>query len=159
YIAVTQKVFSQEVRLTSPGSKRRASWVAGAYYSDARTREADSSIGSPPVPSEETAITQHQIAAFGQIALRFLERVTASAGVRVGHGKYAFVTQRPPTVHGEGAEGWVAPRFVVSYQANESTLAYLSAAKGYGSGGVYPAVNFCDQRPTPFPPDSIWSFE
>jgi hypothetical protein len=46
----------------------------------------------------------------------------------------------------------MTPRFVLSYHADEHNLLYLAAAKGYGSGGVYPGA-------AAYPPDALWSYE
>jgi iron complex outermembrane recepter protein len=162
HVAVVQRVFSQEVRLTSPGSEETVGWVAGAYYSGARSREADSSVassvGSVLFPSDATVTTQRHLAGFGQMTLRPLKGMTAIAGVRIGHGNYDFVTEAAPTVHGEAAESWIAPRLVLSYQTGEDKLVYLSAAKGHSRGDAYSAVSFCE-NPVPFPAESLWSYE
>jgi hypothetical protein len=53
----------------------------------------------------------------------------------------------------------MTPRFVLSYQADEHNLLYLTAAKGYGSAGVYPGSAGAGNEPTPYPPDTLWSYE
>jgi iron complex outermembrane receptor protein len=67
-------------------------------------------------------------------------------------------------------ESPVTPKFGVSYQANETTLLYANAAKGFRPGGQTPNVNpaICSQdfaelgitaTPSFYKSDSIWSYE
>ena len=154
-----QTVFSQEARLTSDDPTAALSWVAGVWYSSARNRlTTRTSTGQDDIyvagVTDET-----QLDAFGQIALRMTERLTASAGLRIGRAKYDAATEVPPILGAEVAETPVAPRFGLSYQPDERNLFYLTVAKGYASGGIYLPVVRWQEAPEPYAPHALWSYE
>jgi iron complex outermembrane recepter protein len=166
YVGLGQRVFSQEVRLASPELQETLSWLVGAYYSSARSREAWSPLvsllpGAPGQPDAgiATVSRETQLAGFGQIGLRLMRRLTATAAVRIARNSYASVTEAPPGFRLQGADTWIAPRFAVSYQTNGQGMIYVSAAKGYGSGGAFPADSACDNDHATYPPESVWSYE
>jgi hypothetical protein len=151
-----QRTLSQEIRLTSADPNAVLSWIAGGFFSHGHTHQPQWQVEEGLTEfADAIDVSRTQIAAFGQIALKMTDRLTASAGVRVGNSKYDYSTYAPPIFHA-ATDDWVTPRFVLSYQAVHS-LFYLSAAKGYGSGGVYPG--FIPFSPEPYPPDTLWSYE
>jgi len=101
-------------------------------------------------------IEQTQVAGFGQITLKVTKRLSASAGVWIGHSKHDSVDEHSePEAFASRAhisDTGTAPRFELSWQADERNLVYLIIAKGYGSGGFHP-------EPLPYPPDTLWSYE
>src|SRR5262249_7138807 len=105
-----------------------------------------------------TLLHESQLEGFGQIGFRMTQRLTASAAVRVGRSRYTALTEAPRVLDNRAAETWVTPRYGLSYQADEHSLLYLTIAKGYRSGGVYPATP-CGGGPDVFPSDSLWSTE
>jgi outer membrane receptor protein involved in Fe transport len=154
--ALRQKVFSQEVRLTSTNPNEALSWITGVFFSSEHTRHPHRTVASGLTDFGDATVTQQsEVAGFAQIALKVTERLTGSAGLRIGRSKYDSVTEAPPIFHAAAADTWMTPRFVLSYQADERNLFYLTAAKGYGSGGVYPGID----SPGPYPPDTLWSYE
>jgi iron complex outermembrane recepter protein len=156
--ALKQEMFFQEVRLTSADSKSRLEWMAGTLYSHEHMHFPQREVQNGLTDfADAISVTKSQIAGFGQIALRITKRLTATAGVRIGRSNYGYDTQTPPTSAGAAADTWVTPRFVLSYQMNEQDLLYLTAAKGYGSGGVYPGL--IPFTPQLYPPDSLWGYE
>jgi len=160
-VDLRQTVFSQEARLISINPHAALTWIVGGFYSDARKREADSgnpSLG-PAYGENATAIRQAQLEWFGQIGLRMAKGLTARVGLRVGRTSYASETEAAPIVRNGGAETAMTPRFDLSYRTDVGNLFYLTAAKGYRSGGVYAAVTFCGEGPVPFPADTLWSYE
>jgi len=98
-------------------------------------------------------VEQTQLAGFGQIALKLTKRLSASAGVWIGHSKHDSVDEFvPPVSPTHTSDTGMAPRFELSWQADERNLIYLIIAKGYGSGGMTP-------QPLAYPPDTLWSYE
>jgi len=154
-----QSTFSQELRLSSADPSATLIWIAGAFYSAERTHEVTRVITALGDVGNENAtlIDQSQLEGFGQIGLRMSQRFIASAGVRIGRSRYDALNEVPRFFHAEAAEAWVTPRYSLSYQADEHSLFYLTIAKGYRGGGIYPAVP-CG-GPDVFPSDTLWSYE
>jgi len=74
------------------------------------------------------------------------------------------------TIDASITESPITPKFGVSYEANDTTLFYANAAKGFRPGGQTPNVNpaICSQdfaelgiraTPSTYKSDSIWSYE
>src|SRR5262249_40037844 len=124
-------------------------WVAGTSASNERVRHPITVPGEHAVVDVE----QTQLAGFGQIALKLTRRLSASAGVWIGHSKHDSVGEPPsPVSRIHTSDTGTAPRFELSWQADERNLIYLIIAKGYGSGGVTPGY-------LAYPPDTLWSYE
>jgi outer membrane receptor protein involved in Fe transport len=168
YLAVKQTEFSQQVRLTSAHPEDRLTWLAGSFFSSDHSHIPDRIVGTAalvgPIPmpidtGNETVIDKTSLEAFGDLSLKMTPRLNLSAGLRIGHTRYEGVTQLPPAFHGAGADTWTTPRFILSYQGREGSLLYVSAAKGYGSGGVYFALTLAGDEPQTYTPDTLWSYE
>ncbi|MFS0773221.1 TonB-dependent receptor [Sphingomonas sp. 1P08PE] len=155
---VTQKKFTQEVRLASPDSAT-FEWLVGGYY----TREPgalfqryfpyDIATGQPILPPpaipgfSELVLAQlksryREYAGFGSATLHLGERFDISAGGRYSHNKQRTIQILDGALFGgrteetarssEGVFTWsVAPRFEF---APRSEL-YARVAKGYRPGG------------------------
>jgi outer membrane receptor protein involved in Fe transport len=145
-----QRVYSAEVRLTSPDPDARLGWVAGVFASSEHAHNPFRPAGGP---DDDLVVDRSQLAAFGQVALKVTTRLTATAGVRIGHSEHEAVSEVPPQFHTAASDTWSAPRFGLSWQVDENNLFYGTIAKGYGSGGVYPLT------PLAYPPDTLWSYE
>jgi iron complex outermembrane recepter protein len=150
YFGVKGRVYSGEVRLSSPYPNTSLGWFAGVFASSEYTRNPS---WLAPGPDDDLVVDQSQLAAFGQMALNVTRRLTASVGVRIGYSNYEAVNEAPPLFRAAASDMWTAPRFGLSWQADENNLIYLTIAKGYGSGGVYPL------NPLAYPPDTLWSYE
>jgi len=108
---------------------------------------------------DATVIDQSRLEGFGQIGLRITKRLTASAGLRTGRTSYDWVIEAPSIIRDGASETWVTPRFNLSYQTEAGNLFYMTVAKGYRSGGVYPPLAGCGETLNMFPPDTVWSYE
>lgn len=123
-----------------------------------------------------------QIAGFGQVDFNLTEELKFTAGLRVARAQFNVSSDArgpvvgPPAIDvGEQKETPVTPKFGVSYQLNDDTLLYATAAKGYRVGGYNPEVgapcaaqltglglfdaNGKPARPPLFKSDSVWSYE
>jgi outer membrane receptor protein involved in Fe transport len=150
YLSQQQRVYSADVRLSSHDPDAALTWTTGLFYSD---EQAQYPHFSPPGVFSDTAATdQTRLEGFGQVARKVMPRLTATAGVRIGHSNYHYFSDLPPT-QGETSDTWYAPRLGLSWQADEENLVYVTAAKGYGSPGFYPLAD------TPTPADALWSYE
>jgi hypothetical protein len=150
YYALQQRAYMADVRLSSHEPNAALTWLAGIFSSNEHAQHPHWFAGA----YSDTAVTdQSRVEGFGQIAGRVTQRLTATAGVRIGHSNYHYSDDAPPPLNGATSELWYAPRFGLSWQADEANLGYLTVAKGYGSPGFYPLSSF------PTPSDALWSYE
>ena len=121
-------------------------------------------------------------AAFGEITFEIVPRLKANVGVRVEHAVVehqnqvsagpldglTYANQNLPDQTGNP----VTPRFGLTYQYTDQDMVYVSAAKGYRSGGGNGATAIgnplCTPSltalglstvPTSYSSDSLWSYE
>ena len=121
-------------------------------------------------------------AAFGEITVEIVKRLKADLGVRVEHAVVehqhqisagpldglAYANQNLPDQVGNP----VTPRFALTYQYTDEDMVYVSAAKGYRSGGGNGATAIGNPLcapslralglstvPTSYSSDSLWSYE
>jgi outer membrane receptor protein involved in Fe transport len=154
-----QRASLAEVRLTSLDPDAVLAWLTGVLTSREHARHP---YQSTEVPDDATVTDQNQLAGFGQIALKATKDLTASAGVRIGHWTYDSVTESAANFRASNSDTWAAPQVGLSWQADPSDLLYITVAKGYGSGGVYPQSPTSTAGtlgPEPYPPDTLWSYE
>jgi hypothetical protein len=163
-----QRMFMQELRLTSADPGAAFTWEAGAFYSTDHVRSAEHLTGANGVPGVWLAPTdleqvstgaQARLAAFGEVSLRMTNRLTVSAGIHSEHTRYEAENEQPPILPAAGADSGVMPRLRLSYQANEHELFYLIVGKGYGSSGPLQPFLLINQPPTVFGMDTLWSYE
>ena len=182
---ITQKKFTQEVRLASPSSDT-FEWLIGGYY----TREPgqiyqtyvpfDRVTGAPRDPANDFGGVHYdqlvlaqldslykEYAGFGSVTWHVGPRFDLTGGVRYSHNKQT-ATQTlagalaggSSTLPGGSSEGvftWsIAPRF----QINDRVAIYARAAKGYRPGGpnIAPPGAGADY-PYTFKADTLVSYE
>ena len=177
----SQRVLTQEVRLSSSDQSARLAWVAGLFYSRSTQNEVTnlysplvaSSIGITPASTSllylRTEAVDTQTAAFGQFDLAIAGGLKFTAGLRVAHLDYSFETLSggvfntgsPPVGRTSTGENPVTPKAALSYQADENNLYYASISKGYRvGGGNSPLPNICPSgAPETYSSDSLWSYE
>ncbi|HTY93229.1 MAG TPA: TonB-dependent receptor [Steroidobacteraceae bacterium] len=180
-ITLTQRTFSQEFRLSSADSKGSQSsafappevtgdtpysWFIAAAYSSARYQEADR-VTAPSFDldvADTTTTVQDHWALFGDLAHALGRHFSLAAGLRLERDSYDShdLGITAPVVHPafsqHAAETNFVPRFDLNYWTGENHV-YLSAAKGFSPAGVDAALPTCDLSPTPYPRDTLWSYE
>ena len=129
-------------------------------------------------------IIEQQTAAFGEVNFKMTDTVKATVGLRIATDRVTGTTFAGGPFLGTPNAGTVSsskehpvtPKFGLSYQPDRDNLYYVSAAKGYRSGGVNVGVgSICDQNlqtlglplgpdghylvPTGYQSDSLWSYE
>jgi iron complex outermembrane receptor protein len=178
YGYITQRIASQEIRLTSSDPNARLTWVAGLYYSHAHQEDPnylyDYLIPNPPATSQPVLFqnpieTDKQTAIFGQADYAIWRGLKFTAGVRVARSTVnaeeaatGFIAGNPQCCYFQNAtETPVTPRFALSYQADEKSLYYVSGSKGYRlGGGNLPTGMTCKEiGPLSYQSDSLWSYE
>jgi iron complex outermembrane receptor protein len=172
-----QSTISQEIRAASTDPNAVLTWVGGLFYS--RSRQDDkgliigASVDSPAndsIYSDQTISIDSQYAIFGQADLKLGERWKLTGGLRASSTRFNVeqITSglleegTPPVFIGNQKETPVTPKIALSYQADQNTLLYISAAKGYRIGGVNsPIPTYCGNisAPPTFKSDSVWSYE
>jgi iron complex outermembrane recepter protein len=159
YPAIAQWTFAQELRLTSVDPNAALTWNVGAFYSHDHTHHTETVgvVGRITGPSDALHVRQTELDGFGQIALKVSRHLTVSGGLRIGQSQYDYVTEPVPTFQGANSDTWTAPRFVLSYQADEHSLYYFAAAMGYGSPSLGPGL--LPFTPYQYPSSTLWSYE
>jgi iron complex outermembrane receptor protein len=151
YYALRQRAYSADVRLSSHDPDAALTWVTGIFAADERAHHPHWYGGAY---IDTPATDQTRLEAFGQIAGRITQHLTANIGVRVGHSNNHYSDDAPPPIDGETSHSWYAPRLGLSWQADEEDLLYLTVAKGYGSPVFYPSAELIQS-----PADTLWSYE
>jgi iron complex outermembrane receptor protein len=118
-----------------------------------------------------------QIAAFGNLEWSITKRLTLSGGLRVERTKSSFIAIEDGPVNGGPSTGGgnasatpVTPKLGLSFQQDDDTLYYGSAAKGYrpGGGNSHVPAQACavdlsniglTTPPTQYDSDYTWSYE
>jgi iron complex outermembrane recepter protein len=177
----SQRIITQEIRLTSTDPAARLQWVAGLFYSRSTQDEITNfyspfvadSIGIPPADSLlflATVAIDKQAAAFAQADFALTNKWKLTGGLRVTNARYSFETEAggifntgaPPVGTSATSETPVTPKVALSYQADDRNLFYLSVAKGYRvGGGNSPLPDICPSGAVPdtYRSDSLWSYE
>jgi iron complex outermembrane recepter protein len=163
-----QRMFAQELRLSSPDPDAKLRWDAAAFYSNYHvwsTEHMTGTLGLPGLAPAPTDLVQEapgekmRLAVFGELALRVTEPLTASVGLHGEHARYDTADTLAPTESAAGSDSGLMPRFKLAYQAAEYELAYLTVGKGYGGGGSIPGAFVCDSSPAVYGMDTLWSYE
>ena len=187
YLRTSVNLLTQEFRASSNDTNARFRWTVGAFFSNASQTDTETVVSpfysvnlfgtSPDSPLFYSRITSKdsQIAAFAQADYRIVPNLTLTVGARVSHNvaKYSQDQSGPlsstqfPIASGTESENPVIPKVGLSYQATDTDLFYVSAAKGYRVGGANqpiplaptPAGCPLNAEPPPFSGDSVWSYE
>ena len=164
-----QRQVSQELTLT--GRTARLAWISGVSWFDERNRggiELTSYSAATQFRGLPT-IDESAWAMFGQAGYRLSERISLTAGVRysyeqeqatINNGTYQLGTSTPagPIVNfvdSTSDDAWT-PKASIELRAAQDTFVYVSATRGFKSGGV----NITAVRPgTAFRPELAWSYE
>ncbi|MHA3793956.1 TonB-dependent receptor [Rhizorhabdus wittichii] len=193
----TQKITTGELRLASSDRDAMLTWQVGGFYQKAKQtsfQQVDDPsffkyapflapvlpplIGGRLVYDQFAKSKDEQIAAFGQVNFKPVDRLTLTVGLRYGQTKFNInsFAQGPvvgPSVTdlGRQKEKPFTPKFGAEFQVTPSTLVYASASKGFRPGGYNPQVGvpcqasdldplgYPNGRPQTYDSDSVWSYE
>ncbi len=171
------ETFSQELRLVSAQDDEPLQWLVGAFFLH---EERDNSIDTwmnfmnmgMGVPGEtlrssgELATTG--AALFGEATYTFLDRLHLTLGLRYDREEQEFDYRRPqcrPTLTWMGYgpvsgtqkdthEAWL-PKVSLRYDVTSDISSYVSASRGFRSGGY----NLMDNLGVAFEPEFTWNYE
>lgn len=153
------KALTQEFQLTS-NDKGPLEWVAGVYYlHEKSSQELDFSLKPYAVRLNTFARNAtNAYAAFGQASYFITEKWRGTAGLRYSYeDKHHLIHDgEAGTLNKDASKGWGAlmPKFGLDYSVAENIMAYVSAARGFKSGG-FNSAGSGEQ----FDPEFIWSYE
>lgn len=194
YFTDTQHNIMEELKLQSADPKATLSWVAGLFLSrtDENTTESmvDGAImtyiGMPSYPGlgADQLVYQgpyeaieRQTALFGQGDLNITPTIKLTAGLRVAKIRTTgleydygpLVGPDPVRANASLSETPVTPKLGASWQPDADNMFYVSAAKGYRTGGINPYLGALCQSdlqtlglastPSTYQSDSLWSYE
>tara|TARA_R110002096_G_scaffold377632_3_gene571471 strand:- start:5122 stop:7239 length:2118 start_codon:yes stop_codon:yes gene_type:complete len=150
--------FSQELQFSNT-SPDRLEWVVGMFFLN---EDGDGGIDilfqNPKINIPERNVT-NAYALFGQATYNVTDRLRTTAGIRYSYEKksYGFstVVNGAEVDSGSPSADWEAwtPRFAVDFDINDDVMAYVSASRGYKSGG------FQLGDAGSFDPEYLWSYE
>ena len=189
YLSISQRQFSQEVRLASNDTAARLRWTAGLFYSH-ETQIDTQSVLSPflatnvfDIPAESPIFDSTlesidtQVAVFGQLDYRLTQALTVTLGARVSHTNSKFTQSQTgplasaefPFAGGGQSQNPFTPKAVLSYQITDEHLIYVSVAKGFREGGANPPIPLqsgtdpagcpLSKEPGAYGSDYLWSYE
>jgi len=163
----------EEVRLASP-VHRTFTWLVGADAFDQDVVDQTDFAELPLGLNFYNALATRSYAAFAELGYSILPRLRFSAGARYISdfkdfencflaGAYSNINTEPAGLcagmYSPSNNHWsaVTPHFVLDYQATENTFAYISATRGFESGGW----NYTQPVSTGsgFDPEYVWSYE
>jgi len=170
--------FSQELQLSSPAN-RPLEWIVGLYYfreaNDVRNEYRfpfiDNNFGLPESPTCCTLelngrATTRAFAVFGEANYDITRQINLVVGGRYsterrgGRNDVEFVNFLNPLFDNHAAFAPATfnsftPRVGLNFTLNDNVFAYVSASRGFKSGGF----NIGSYQNTPFEPEKIWSYE
>lgn len=171
--------FSQEVRLSFNTLQDRLRGVAGVYFLNEDNNRIEGLIQQFPAPAQTgvasypQSVTSRSYAVFGQADYKLTDTLTLTAGARMTWeektGDFAGFKVSgpglPPPLSANYAvtasQSWEAftPRVALQWQAAPAALFYVSAARGFKSGGFQGIAGSAAGASTPYNPEYAWSYE
>ena len=119
--------------------------------------------------------TDEQLAIFGDVTFKVLPALSLNVGLRyeiTNDFEYSEIATGPfagggQIGGGKQSENPLTPKFALSYELDDRNMAYISASKGYRSGGANVALpNACEPEAEElglvvedYDSDSVWSYE
>lgn len=174
------RVFTQELQLASANSEN-LSWIVGLYYFhetgssffDYQLGNAAAGLPGPGyinVGLPRGSIKTDAAAAYGQISYEFTPGLMATIGLRYSYERkhdFALTDPATPSVPAcdprplpsdqrscETTSRVVTPKFGLEYRIDDGPLLFVSATRGFKSGGFN--SNGAGEA---FAPEYIWSYE
>lgn len=168
---IGQQQFSQELQASGTSIVDRLKWVAGLYFFQESAREQTDATVFPslqPIVGELSflrvaTVENHDYAAYAQGTYSILDNLHATLGLRyTKESKTASYTQSAlfsgtvenPLSHSHADFHNTAPRIGLDYQWTPELMTYVSAAKGYKSGG-FNNLSVANV----FGPEQAWTYE
>ncbi|MGE0115710.1 MAG: TonB-dependent receptor [Steroidobacteraceae bacterium] len=155
---------SQEFQFNGNSFEDRLKWVAGLYYFHEKAHQngVRNDPVEPPNNPEIRDLDTTSYAAFGQGTFKLTDHLGATAGIRWSHDDKKYFSLRGP-FSGSNSGNWtsITPRFGLNYQIADDMMSYVSAAKGFKSGGFNdtPRSGQLNNGINPYGPENLWTYE
>jgi iron complex outermembrane recepter protein len=168
-----ERIFNQEVRLNS-GPDSPFKWVIGAnYFRSAYHLVRDMRTSAWPTLNGliDNRITSQTWGLFGDATVPLAHQWDISAGARLAHDRQelagAYTSDGyPGTVSAfsqasRHSDTYLTGRAALTYKWTEEVMSYLSAARGYASGGFEKSTQYAPYgiETEPFKPAKSWTYE
>lgn len=174
------KSLIQEFRLTSNEGllNNRLDWLVGIYYRDDEEffrQDAGNEALGGDIFDSDNFLDRQQLAVFGEVDFRVMDRVTLTAGLRwfdiEQKGKNfnaGLLARLPPGVINvtktDASENGVSPKLGIALDVNDNLLFYGVASRGFREGGptgegVPPDPATGRPAPTQYDSDALWNYE
>jgi outer membrane receptor protein involved in Fe transport len=160
----TENGYSDELRLSS-NSSGPWQYTVGAFYRKFSYTNYDDAgyfgiptpgMVLPPVGSDAFSHAFGPVSKSWSIyvdtSYKLADRLTLGVGARFYHDDEQLVRTKRATQAGSFQSS--DPRFYADFKVNDQANIYLSAAKGFRSGGFNNALGF-----PPFQPEYVWTYE
>jgi iron complex outermembrane receptor protein len=170
--------FSQEIKLN--GQSGRLNWTTGLYYmnednvTDFANGNSTAATGAFVVAGDRTMKNGLETyAVYGQGDFKLNDAFTVTAGIRYTEETKDFSIERNVGATGpafstaaiaaagiplELNEQVWTPRVALQYDVSDDVMFFLSATRGFKSGG-WPARASANNAFIPFEPETVWSYE
>jgi iron complex outermembrane recepter protein len=161
---INAEMFFNELRLVSKAGGRW-NWAVGVDYKDISTTGNVSTTTAPNelpfvILGSQSNADNTIWAAWAETSFALTDKWLFGAGVRYFHddtnnGGTTIIFGASSIVEDEATFTSTNPRFNLSYKVDENWNLYVSAAKGFRSGGF----NVVDPTTPTYDPESLWSYE
>jgi iron complex outermembrane receptor protein len=172
-VARTNRLYSQEIRLTSPDDQT-VTWLAGAYFFMKQVTEDSGLVIVPELAAllggnalaqyspSQSDIENKNYAVFGEATWKATPRLSLTAGLRGnyddkrttasasrlrGNGTALSPTQTIPADKQQRDGGQLTWRFVGEYTINDDLRTYASYTRGYKAFGINDDANLLRNVP------------
>ena len=170
----TTQRFTQEFRLSSVGDGALG-WTAGFFYMDNDTSSGARFITEPDLTElygeyflVDGADSFEQFALFGEVNYRFASKFEVVAGARVfkedrtthlfldGYFWLIYGVEPPAEIQESATYDEVLPKFSLKWDFASDSMVYVTAAKGFRSGGINV---YAEPDDIVYDPDFVWNYE
>ncbi len=175
YWSVDQDQFSQEFQFSGVSFDDRLNWVAGALYFEENGLqgsvlllfpELKDPIGLDISLDAPVWFSTKSYAGFGQGTFDLTDKLSMTAGLRYTYEEKEIARQRTnlagevtiPLSSRNGNWDAVTGRAGLEYRWNEKVMGYVSAARGFKSGGLNARAR-SEKDFLPYDPEYIWTYE
>ncbi len=176
-----QQLFTQEFRINNASAGGPFRWIAGAYgFYQVNDQQVGVTYGEDGIAAfglpyssysyvKQSDMTNYGAALFGQGSLNnlLMKGMELTMGVRVDYEKdrldftYDRTANGTPSRADEFASDFdffeILPKLSLKYQWNSDQMTYLSATRGYKSGGFN--TTFEREEDQAFDPEYSWNYE
>ncbi len=172
--------FSQEMQFSGDWMNSRLHWLGGLFYLHETGHDHFISrlgqglyagLGSLALDLDSirnTSIKTDSYAAFTHASYDLTSKLGLSAGIRFTHEKKDFTASYfktgaqllvvPPTLTSASWSAW-SPKVSLEYHLTQNLMTYVSASKGFKSGGFNGRPSSLDVATSIFNPETVWSYE